>query len=242
MIPKFCCWTTFTDCSKNTLLKVVLNTGYLREMKAYGTHSRQPSYAFAQEEGERGARGDHCEIFFLSLVALSPKWNTWMKSARLLQLHPSHISDKCFSLNHKMYKNHGLHCTQVENLNSTKQTTVVSPTFSFTKVIMISGTLSIIPSSQKKHLYAKLSSAGVVGLSIVPVKVCCGRSIDPQPGWFIFGIPLQTNPCFFWYDRGNCLLFSLWLYHCERRPHSFTSRFCRVPARGRWREFVARTL
>ena len=179
MYPKFCCWTTFTDCAKNTLLKVVLNTGYLREMKAYGTHSRQPSCAFAQEEGGRGARADHCEIFFLSLVALSPKWNTWVKSARLLQLHPSHFSDKCFFLNHKMYQNHGLHCKQVENLNSTKQTTVVSPTFSFTKVIMISGTLSIIPSSQKNHLYAKLSSAGVVGLSIVPVKVCCGRSIDP---------------------------------------------------------------
>lgn len=191
--------------------------------------------------GKGSERGSLCD-FFLLLVTLSPKWNTWMKSARLLQLHPSHFSDKCFSLNHEMYKNHGLHCTQVENLNSTKQTTVLSPTFSFTKVIMSSGTPSIIPFSVGKHLYTKLSSAGVVGLCIGPVRVCFVRSIDPQPGWIIFGIPLQTNPCFFWYDRGNCLLFSLWLYHGERRPHSFTSRFWRVPAQKRWRETVARTL
>lgn len=187
---------------------------------------------------ERGSLWD----LFLLLVALSPKWNTWMKSARVLQLHPTHFSDKCFSLNHKMYQNHGLHCKQVKNLNSTKQTTVVSPTISFTKVIMSSGTNSVIPFSLSKHLYAKLFSAGVVGLFMGPVKVCCVRSIDPQPGWIIFGIPLQTNPCFFWYDRGNCFLFSLWLYHGQRRPHSFTSRFCRIPARGHWREFVARTL
>ena len=65
MIRKFCYWTTFANGAKNTLLKVVLNTGYLREMKAYGTHStRQPACAFAQEEGGRGARGDHCESFF----------------------------------------------------------------------------------------------------------------------------------------------------------------------------------
>ncbi len=102
-------------------------------------------------------------------------------------------------------------------------------TSGFTNVRKRNCAWNIVPFWCRIHFRTILAPPRIIRFSAIPMSVSWTWSINPQPTWLFVRIPVQTNPCSLRYFCGNCLLFSLWIYHDKVGSECFTGEFCCIP-------------